>query len=207
MAKRILVIGSGFGGLSAAARLAMRGHSVTLFEKRDKLGGRAYVYEMNGFKFDGGPTVITAPWLLDEIWTLAGRRRSDYFQLVPCDPFYRIFDHKGHEFNYNGDADFILKQIEQWSPADKEGYEQFIRSTKAIFETGMRLIDQPFLKVGDMVRVAPDLVRLQSYRSVYAYVSQFIDDEFLRRCFSFHPLLIGGNPLDAASLYVLIHYL
>nr|HMN30047.1 phytoene desaturase family protein [Caldilineaceae bacterium] len=130
-----------------------------------------------------------------------------YFQMVPCDPFYRIFDHKGHEFNYNGDADFILKQIEQWSPADKEGYEQFIRSTKAIFETGMRLIDQPFLKVGDMVRVAPDLVRLQSYRSVYAYVSQFIDDEFLRRCFSFHPLLIGGNPLDAASLYVLIHYL
>jgi phytoene desaturase len=207
MAKRIVVIGSGFGGLGVAARLATRGHDVTLFEKRDKLGGRAYVYEQAGFKFDGGPTVITAPWLFDEIWTLAGRRREDYFQLVQCDPFYRIFDHTGRQFNYNGDPQFIIRQIEQWNPADKAGYERFIRSTKEIFNTGMVLIDQPFLKVTDMLRVAPDLIRLQSYRSVYSYVSQFIQDDFLRRCFSFHPLLIGGNPLDAASLYVLIHYL
>jgi phytoene desaturase len=207
MTKRVIVIGSGFGGLAVAARLALRGHAVTLFEKRDKLGGRAYVYEQNGFRFDGGPTVITAPWLFDEIWTLAGRRREDYFQLVQCDPFYRIFDHTGRHFDYNGDTNFILQQIEQWNPADKAGYERFIHSTKEIFETGMALIDKPFLKVGDMVRVAPDLIRLQSYRSVYGYVSQFIQDAFLRRCFSFHPLLIGGNPLDAASLYVLIHYL
>lgn len=207
MTKKIVVIGSGFGGLSVAARLAARGYEVELFEKRDKLGGRAYVYEINGFKFDGGPTVITAPWLFDEIWQAAGRRRQDYFQLVPCDPFYRIFDHTGRQFNYNGDHQFILKQIEQWSPADKAGYERFIASTKAIFDTGMALIDKPFLKITDMLRVVPDLVRLQSYRSVYSYVSQFIKDDFLRRCFSFHPLLIGGNPLDAASLYVLIHYL
>lgn len=207
MSKKILVIGSGFGGLAAAVRLAARGYEVELFEKRDKLGGRAYVYEVNGFKFDGGPTVITAPWLFNEIWEVAGRKREEYFQLVPCDPFYRIFDHTGRHFNYNGDHQFILDQIDQWNPADKAGYERFMRTTKDIFETGMALIDKPFLKVTDMIKVAPDLIRLQSYRSVYGYVSQFIKDDFLRRCFSFHPLLIGGNPLDAASLYVLIHYL
>jgi len=207
MTKKIIVIGSGFGGLGAATRLAAKGYDVELFEKRDKLGGRAYVYEVNGFKFDGGPTVITAPFLFDEIWTAAGRRREDYFQLVPCDPFYRIFDHKGRHFNYNGDHQFILNQIDQWNPADKDGYERFIRTTKDIFDTGMALIDKPFLHVSDMARVVPDLVRLQSYRSVYGYVSKFIQNDFLRRCFSFHPLLIGGNPLDAASLYVLIHYL
>ncbi len=207
MSKKVIVIGSGFGGLSVAVRLALRGYTVELFEKRDKLGGRAYVYEMDGFKFDGGPTVITAPWLFDEIWTLAGRQREDYFQLVPCDPFYRIFDHNGRHFNYSGDHNALLNQIDQWNPADKAGYERFIRTTKDIFQTGMALIDKPFLNVTDMIKVAPDLIRLQSYRSVYGYVSQFIQDDFLRRCFSFHPLLIGGNPLDAASLYVLIHYL
>lgn len=207
MGKKIIVIGSGFGGLSAATRLAARGYEVELFEKSNKLGGRAYVHEINGFKFDGGPTVITAPWIFDEIWELAGRKREDYFKLVPCDPFYRIFDHTGRPFSYNGDPTFIHSQIEQWNPADKEGYDRFMRTTKEIFETGMPLIDKPFLKVTDMIKVAPDLIRLQSYRGVYGYVSQFIKDDFLRRCFSFHPLLIGGNPLDASSLYVLIHYL
>ena len=166
MSKKILVIGSGFGGLAAAVRLAARGYDVELFEKRDKLGGRAYVYEVNGFKFDGGPTVITAPWLFNEIWEMTGRKREDYFQLVPCDPFYRIFDHTGRHFNYNGDHQFILDQIDQWTPADKDGYERFMRTTKDIFETGMALIDKPFLKVTDMIKVAPELIRLQSYRSV-----------------------------------------
>jgi len=207
MSKKIIVIGSGFGGLSVATRLAARGYEVELFEKRDKLGGRAYVYEINGFKFDGGPTVITAPFLFDEIWTAAGKRREDYFKLVQCDPFYRIFNHEKRHFNYNGDHQFILDQIDQWNPADKAGYERFMRTTKDIFDTGMALIDKPFLHVSDMIRVVPDLIRLQSYRSVYNYVSTFIQDDFLRRCFSFHPLLIGGNPFDAASLYVLIHYL
>lgn len=207
MRKKIAVIGSGFGGLAAAARLAANGHDVDVFEKRDKLGGRAYTYEINGFKFDGGPTVVTAPWLFDEIWTLAGKRREDYFQLVQVDPFYRLFDHTGRYLSYNGDHEFILDQIRQWNPADADGYTRFMKTTREIFQTGMGLIDQPFLKFTDMIKVAPDLVRLQSYRSVYGYVSQFIQDEFLRRCFTFHPLLIGGNPFNAASLYVLIHYL
>jgi phytoene desaturase len=204
---KIIVIGGGFGGLAAAIRLTAGGHQVELFEKRDKLGGRAYVYELDGFTFDGGPTVITAPFLFDELWELAGRKREEYVQFVPCNPFYRIFDHNGRAFDYNGDHDFILAQIERRNPSDKEGYERFIRATKQIFDTGMGLIDKPFLHATDMVKVVPDLVRSQSYRSVYSYVSQFIEDDFLRRCFSFHPLLIGGNPLDAASLYVLIHYL
>lgn len=207
MRQKVSVIGSGFGGLSAAARLAARGHEVTLFEKRDKLGGRAYTYEINGFKFDGGPTVITAPWLFDEVWELAERRREDYFELIPLDPFYKIFDHQGRAFSYNGDHEYILDQIDAWNPRDKEGYTRFMATTQDIFQTGMALIDKPFLHFTDMLRVFPDLVRLQSYRSVYGYVSQFIENEFLRRCFSFHPLLIGGNPLDAPSLYVLIHYL
>ena len=204
---KIIVIGSGFGGLSAAVRLAARGHRVELFEKRDQLGGRAYVYEIDGYRFDGGPTVITAPWIFDEIWRAAGRRRQDYFQLVPCDPFYRIFDHQRRPFDVSADQETMLRQIAERNPADVEGYHDFLASSKEIFETGMALIDQPFLDLSDMIRVVPDLIRLQSYRSVYGYVSKFFEDDFLRCCFSFQPLLIGGNPLTAASIYVLIHYL
>jgi phytoene desaturase len=116
-------------------------------------------------KFDGGPTVITAPWLFDEIWTLAGRKREDYFKLVQCDPFYRIFNHEGEAFNYNGDHEFILKEIDRWNPADKAGYEKFMATTKEIFETGMALIDKPFLKITDMLK-CPDLIWLQSCKSV-----------------------------------------
>ena len=142
----IIVIGSGLGGLSAAIRLAAQGHDVTLFEKRDKLGGRAYQYEIDGFKFDGGPTVITAPWMIDELWQLAGKRREDEVEIVKVDPFYRIFDHQGRYLDYNGDHEFILSQIEKFNPADKEGYSRFIASTKAVFDRGMGLIDTPFLQ-------------------------------------------------------------
>ncbi len=205
---RITVIGSGFGGLAAAIRLAAKGHDVELFEKRDKLGGRAYVYEIDGFRFDGGPTVITAPFMFDDLWAAAGKRREDYFDLVPCNPYYRIFDHGGRSFDYNGDEDFILSQIERWNPADKAGYQQFMATTKAIFQKGfVELADKPFLHFTDMLKVAPDLIKMQSYRSVYGYLSQFVKDDFLRRCFTFHPLLIGGNPFDAPSIYAMIHYL
>lgn len=206
--KRVIIIGSGFGGLGAAARLLARGHHVEIFERRDKPGGRAYVYEINGFKFDGGPTVITAPFMFDDIFALAGRRREDYMTFKPLSPFYRIFNHEGKSFDYNGDADFTLQQIEKWNPADKDGYLKFLSTTKAIFDKGFReLADKPFLRFTDMLRVAPDLIRLRSYVNVYPYVAQFVKDEFLRRCFSFHPLLIGGNPFDSSSIYAMIHYL
>lgn len=205
---RIIVIGSGFGGMAAAIRLAAKGHEVEIFEKRDKLGGRAYVYEVNGFKFDGGPTVITAPFMFDDLWHAAGKRREDYFELVPCDPYYRIFDPEGRSFNYNGDESYILSQIEAWNPEDKVGYQKFMATTQAIFQKGfVELADKPFLNFTDMLKVAPDLIKMQSYRSVYGYLSQYVKDDFLRQCFTFHPLLIGGNPFDAPSIYAMIHYL
>ncbi len=205
---RISIIGSGFGGLSAAIRLAARGHEIDLFEQRDQLGGRAYVYTINGFTFDGGPTVITAPFMFDDLWAVAGKRREDDVRFVPCDPFYRIFDANGRAFDYNGDETFILDQIARWRPADRAGYQRFIATTHAIFQKGfVELADKPFLHWTDMLKVAPDLIRLQSYKSVYQYVAQFVEDDFLRQCFTFHPLLIGGNPFDAPSIYAMIHYL
>jgi len=208
MAKKVIIIGSGFGGLGAAARLLSRGFEVEIFEKRDKPGGRGYVYEQNGFKFDGGPTVITAPFMFDDIFKAAGKNREDYIKFVPCQPFYRIFNHEGRHFDYNADHEFTLNQIEQWNPKDKQGYIDFLATTKAIFDKGfVELADKPFLKFMDMMKVAPDLIKLQSYKSVYKYVSGFIENEFLRRCFSFHPLLVGGNPFDTTSIYAMIHYL
>jgi phytoene desaturase len=208
MKKNIVVIGTGFGGLATASRLLSRGHNVTLFEKRDKPGGRAYVYEQDGFKFDGGPTVITAPFMFDDIFTAAGKQRKDYIQFIPCDPFYRIFDSDRNHFDYNSDFDFTLQEIERWNPSDKVGYTEFLKTTEAIFQKGfVELADKPFLSVWDMIKVIPDLLKLQSHKSVYKYVSKFIENDFLRRCFSFHPLLVGGNPFDTTSIYAMIHFL
>ncbi len=208
MKEKVFIIGSGFGGLGAAARLAARGFDVEVFEKLDKPGGRAYVFEKDGYKFDAGPTVITVPFLFDEIFELAGRKRADYVELVKLDPFYRIFNHEGRHFDYNDDPNFIHREIEKWNPADVAGYDRFMSTTKAIFQKGfVELSDQPFLTLPDMLRVAPDLIKLKSHQSVYKYASQFIEHDFLRRVFSFHPLLIGGNPFDASSIYAMIHYL
>jgi phytoene desaturase len=205
---RTVVIGSGFGGLAIAARLCARGHQVDLFEKLDKPGGRAYTFTQDGFTFDGGPTVITAPFLFDELFAMAGRKRGDYVEFIPINPFYRLFDHHGNYFEYNGDTDYVLAQIERWNPADKQGYLRFLERTRTLFQRGfVELADKPFLTLQSMLRIVPDLIRLQAYRSVYSYVAQFIQHEFLRRCFTFHPLLIGGNPFTASSIYALIHYL
>lgn len=204
MKKKIIVIGSGFGGLGAAIRLAAKGHQVEIFEKRDKLGGRAYVYELNGFKFDGGPTVITAPYIFDEIFEAAGRHREDYFKLVALNPFYRIFNHEGRYFDYHHELQPTLAEIDRWNPADKQGYEQMVGRIDAIFRRFMQFTDKPFLKLGDMLAILPDAIKMQSYLGMHRYVSQFIKDEFLRRVFSFHPLLIGGNPFSTPSLYALI---
>jgi len=152
--------------------------------------------------------VVTAPFLFDEIFQATGRRREDYFTLRALDPFYRIFNHEGRSFDYNDNTEFILGQIERWNPADKKGYQEFIATTKAIFQKGfVELADKPFLKLTDMLKIVPDLLKLQSYKMVYPYVAQFVENEFLRRVFSFHPLLVGGNPFDTTSIYALIHYL
>lgn len=208
MQQHIMIIGAGLGGLSAAIRLAARGHRVELFEKSDQPGGKAYVIEREGHRFDAGPTVITAPFMFDDLWRAAGRRREDYFELRPCKPYYRLFNNDGKHFDYSGDEEAMAQQIARFNPADVEGYRNFMASTRPIFEKGfVELADKPFLHFGDMLRVAPDLMRLKSYLSNYQYVAQFIKDDFLRRCFSFHPLFIGGNPFDVPSIYAMIHYL
>lgn len=203
----IVVIGSGFGGLAAAVRLQTRGHTVTLVEKRDAIGGRAYVYRQDGFVFDGGPTVITAPWLIEELFTNAGRNTKDYVEMVPVDPFYQICFEDGSTFRYNDDRDGMIEEIRKFNPDDVEGYLKFLRTAKDVFKTGFDLIDVPFPTVGSMLKVLPDLVRLRADRSVYDVVSRHISDERLRRVFSFHPLLVGGNPFQTTSIYALILYL
>jgi phytoene desaturase len=206
--KRIVVIGSGFGGLATAIRLQTRGFDVHLFEARDKLGGRAYLYEQDGFRFDGGPTVITAPFMLNELFEGAGKNPEDYLNLVPVEPFYRIEFHDGRHFEYGQDEAATERLIGQFAPADLDGYRRMITHAKAIFQKGfVELSDRPFLKFSDMLRVAPDLVRLQSYKTVYQFASSYVKDPMLRRVFSFHPLLVGGNPFQTTSIYALIHYL
>ena len=204
MRKKVIVIGGGFGGLAAASRLTAKGHDVTLYEKRDKLGGRGYQYEVNGFKFDGGPTVITAPYIFDEIFAAAGKKREDYFKLVPLDPFYRIFDHEGRHFDYHHQMGDMLSQIQQFSPQDTEGYKKFVKATQAIFTKFHPYTDRPFLHLSDMMKIMPDMLRLQAFMGTYGYVSRYIKDPFLRQVFSFHPLLVGGNPFDTPSIYTLI---
>lgn len=206
--KKIIVIGSGFGGLAAAVRLQARGFQVDLLEARDKLGGRAYVYRQDGFTFDAGPTVITAPFLIDEVFAAGGRQTKDYVNIVPVDPFYRIEFHDGRSFEYNADEAATEGRVAEFSPQDVEGYRRMIRATKAIFQKGfVELSDQAFLRFSDMIKVAPDLIRLQSYRTVAGFVAQYIKDPLLQRVFSFHPLLVGGNPFQTTSIYALIHHL
>lgn len=204
---RIVVIGSGFGGLSAAIRLQAQGHDVTIVEKLDKAGGRAYVFEQDGFTFDAGPTIITAPWSIHELFELAGRRTDDYVKLVLLDPFYNIRFEDGSVFHYNADREALIRQVREFSPGDVDGYLRFVERGKEIFKAGMALIDKPFHKPLSMLKVAPDLMRLRADRSVADYAAKFMKDERLRQVFSFHPLLVGGNPFRASSIYALIHTL
>ncbi|MEZ5426447.1 MAG: phytoene desaturase [Pyrinomonadaceae bacterium] len=204
---KIVVIGSGFGGLSAAVRLQTAGHQVSIVEKRDRLGGRAYVYEQDGFRFDGGPTIITAPWLIEEMFEMAGRNIEDYVKLIKIDPFYNIRFEDGSVFRYNDDRRELLDQIRKFNPADVAGYERFSKDLGEIYRVGFELIDRPFTSVWDMVRVIPQMIKLRSDRSVYRFASRYFEDERLRQAFSFHPLLIGGNPFTATSIYAMIHRL
>ena len=203
-----VVIGSGFGGLAAAVRLGAKGYRVTVLEKLDAPGGRAYVYRQDGFTFDAGPTIVTAPFLFEELWKLCGRKMSDDVTLVPVSPFYRIRFQDGSHFDYSGDAAEMRREIARFSPADADGYDAYMKASEEIFKVGFeQLGDVPFSKLTDMARIAPEMIRLSSYRSVFGLVSKFFRDDRLRVVFSFHPLLIGGNPFTASSIYCLIAFL
>jgi len=205
---RAAVIGSGFGGLAAAIRLATAGVRVTVYEARDLPGGRAYVYRDQGFTFDAGPTVITAPHCIDELFAEAGRDRAAYVEFLPVSPFYRLVWSDGVRFDYDGDRERMLAQIAALRPDDAAGYEAFARHAEKVFDAGYtELAATPFLRFSDMLRVAPQLAMLRADRSVYGTVSKFVRDEHVRELLSFHSLLVGGNPFETSSIYTLIHHL
>ena len=204
MKKKIIVIGGGFGGLAAANRLAAKGHNVTIIEKRDKLGGRGYQYEINGFKFDGGPTVMTAPYIFDEIFEAAGKNRDDYFKMVPLDPFYRLFDDQGNTFDYRHYHEDMIREIEKWNPKDAKGYDRFVAQSRKVFNLFHPYTDQAFLRFSKMLKIIPGVIKLHAYLSTYQFISLFIRNTWLRKFFSFHPLLVGGSPFETPGLYTLI---
>ena len=205
---RAAVIGAGFGGLALAIRLQAAGYQVELFEARDKVGGRAYVYSDQGFTFDAGPTVITDPSALDELFSLAGRRMQDYVTLLPVRPFYRLCWEDGARLDYDNDQPALEAQISRFNPADVPGYRRFLAFAETAFEQGyVRLGAVPFLHFRDMLAAAPELARLRGWNSVHATVARFISDEHLRQAFSFHTLLVGGDPFHSPSIYSLIHAL
>jgi phytoene desaturase len=225
MAKAI-VIGAGFGGIAAALRLRAKGYEVTLIDKQDKLGGRAYQYRrqtpLGTFVHDAGPTVITAKFLFDELFALFGKKREDYIEFRDIYPWYRIVFAAGrqegtetrrHEagfpsFDYGGTLQEFEAQIARFEPADVEGFRKYLAHSKKIFDVGFtELGDQPFDSFWTMLKCAPALVRLQNYKTVHGMAKKYIRNENLRRVFSFQPLLVGGNPFNTTSIYSLIFYL
>src|SRR5271165_1452470 len=207
-APHAIVIGCGFGGLAAAVRLGARGYRVTVIEKLRTPGGRARVYRQDGFTFDAGPTIVTAPFLFEELWRLCGKTMSDDVELRPVSPFYRIRFHDGELFDYVGDQALMEREVARFSPEDVAGYRRFMQASEAIFNVGFEQLGHvPFGSFVDMLRIAPDLVRLKGYRTVYSLVSSYVKNARLREVLSFHPLLIGGNPFTTTSVYCLIAHL
>tara|TARA_B100000686_G_scaffold331171_1_gene394352 strand:- start:3980 stop:5446 length:1467 start_codon:yes stop_codon:yes gene_type:complete len=206
--KKTIVIGSGFGGIAAAIRLRAKNHDVTLIEKHKDLGGRARVFKKKGFTFDGGPTVITAPYLINELFKLFNKDPNNYINLTPLETWYRFVFEDGSIFDYSGNENLMKSQIEKINKDDVRGYENLVKFTKKIFDKGyIELADVSFDRLFSMMKHLPALLSLKSYKSVYSLVSSFVKNEKLRRILSMHPLLVGGNPFTTTSIYGLILYL
>jgi phytoene desaturase len=206
--KKIIVIGSGFGGIAAALRMRAKGYQVTLLEKHLDLGGRARVFKKDGFTYDGGPTVITAPYLFEELFSLFNKKISDYVKIVPLDLWYRFVFEDKTSFNYSGNEMDMEKEIQKFSKNDISGYKKLVNFTQKIFDKGFtELSTKSFSNIRFMLKQIPALLKLKSYQSVYKLVSNYISNEKLRRVFSMHPLLVGGNPFTTTSIYTLILYL
>ncbi|MEM7283300.1 MAG: phytoene desaturase family protein [Pseudomonadota bacterium] len=205
---RAIVIGGGFGGMAAALRLRAKGYEVTLLDRGSRLGGRAQVFEHQGFRHDAGPTVITAPFLFEELFSLFDKKLEDYVKLVPLDPWYRFQFSDGSTFDYGGTYESTIREIERVSPPDVEGYKRLVEQSQAIFDVGFaQLSDQPFHSVKTMFSQIPALLRLRADRSVWQLVCRYIKSDKLRQAFSIQPLLVGGNPFSTTCIYNLIHFL
>jgi len=206
--KKIIVIGSGFGGIAAALRMRAKGYEVDLHEKLDQIGGRARQFNQNGFIHDAGPTVITAPYLFRELFEIFGEEIDDFINFIPLDPWYRFRFHDGSFFNYGPNQDELLEQIKAFEPKDVNGYLKMLKHAEKIFELGyLKLADQPFHKLSNLIRYTPDIIKLKGYQSVYQFVSTYLKHPNLRQAFSIQPLLVGGNPFNTTSIYALIHAL
>jgi phytoene desaturase len=206
--KRACVIGAGFGGLALAIRLQSSGIATTVVEARDKPGGRAYFWEREGFTFDAGPTVITDPACLRELWALSGQDMAEDIELMPVSPFYRLNWPDGVNFDYSNDEAALQREIAKISAEDLAGYAEFLDYASAVYQEGyVRLGAVPFLDFSSMLRAAPAMLKHQAWRSVYSMVSSFVKNEKLREAFSFHTLLVGGNPMTTSAIYALIHKL
>ncbi|WP_338057219.1 phytoene desaturase [Sphingomonas corticis] len=202
------MIGAGFGGLALAIRLQAAGVATTVLEARDRPGGRAYYWERDGFTFDAGPTVITDPACLEELWTVAGQRMADDVALEPVQPFYRLHWPDGTTFDYTNDDVVLREEIAKLNPADVAGYGRFLDYSAGVFREGYEKLGHvAFLDFASMVKAAPALAKYQAWRSVYSIVSSFVKSEKLREALSFHTLLVGGNPMTTSAIYALIHKL
>ena len=204
--KTAAIIGAGFGGLALAIRLQSAGVATTIIEARDKPGGRGYYWEKDGFTFDGGPTVITDPPCLEELWALSGHKMADDIELMPVFPFYRLNWADGTNFDYSNDAPGLKAEIEKLNPDDVEGYRKFLEYSKGVYKEGyQKLGTVAFLDFASMIKAAPALMKYQAWRSVYSIVSSYVKNEKLREALSFHTLLVGGNPMSTSAIYALIH--
>ena len=203
-----IVVGAGFGGLALAIRLQSAGVATTIVEARDKPGGRAYFWERDGFTFDAGPTVITDPASLNELWQLTGRDISEDVELMPVTPFYQKGWTDGTNFDYTNDDALLHGEIAKLNPADVAGYARFLDYSAGVYREGyVKLGTTAFLDFGQMLKAAPALMKYQAWRSVYSIVASYVKDEKLRQALSFHTLLVGGNPFTTSSIYALIHKL
>ena len=204
-----VVIGSGFGGLSAAVRLQAAGVSTKIFEKRDRIGGRAYQHVEQGYVFDMGPSLITAPQVINSVFQAAGRELTDYVDLLPLDPFYRVHFHDGSSLEYVGDSERMKAQMRAFDPRDAARLDDFLSAIKPIYESVItdRLGSKPFDTIGSMVGFAPKVLALRAYEPVTRFVARYFRDWRHRFLYSFHPLFLGGNPFDAPSIYLMIPYL
>ncbi len=205
---KAIVIGAGFGGLASAIRLSIKGYDVEVVEKLDAPGGRAYVHKQDGFTFDAGPTIITAPFLLEELWALCGKKMSDEIDLREMTPFYRIRFHNGQTFDYTGDTESMCREISKFDSNDIEGYHKLMKAAEKCKQLGfVEMGDIAFDSYKDLINALPSFAKMQAWRSLHSLVAQHIKHPLLRVAFSFHPLLIGGNPFSVTCAYSLIHSL